>query len=273
MTITANYALLGATGQVGSAVLEVFLDAATKSGEKRHINLLIRSKPKLESQLKSHKYRSFDHSGIKMFETSDISNIDVLTDCIRNTRAVFLCVAGKVNQPGITIAQDQAKAVVTAMQKLRSEPNVSRLPHLVVLSSAEAEEVPYFSKDYGWLLRNILFFANGFIYHDLIAAEKYLRQHEDWLHFCIVKSGGIAVDIAGGHEIRFDKQQTFISYPDLAGGMLEIADEETDKYDGKNVSVISPRRARPEYRNAPLLLVGVLIYFFPWLYSWLGSPT
>lgn len=144
------------------------------------------------------------------------------------------------------------------------------LPRLVVLSSAETEEVPFFSKDIPWPIRNTLFAANGFIYKDLIAAEKYLRQHEDWLRFCIVKSGGISVDVAGGHEVRFDKQQTFTSYADLAGGMLDVAEEEGDKYDGKNVSVISSRQARPEYDNAPLLLRGLLVYWFPWLYSWLS---
>ena len=106
------------------------------------------------------------------------------------------------------------------------------------------------------------------MYNDLVAAESYLRQHEDWVDFCIVKSGGISWDVARGHEISFDRQQTFISYEDLAGGMLEVANEESNKYNGENVSVLSPGgKARIEFSSGPLLFRGLLVHLFPALHD------
>jgi len=70
--------------------------------------------------------------------------------------------------------------------------------------------------------------------------------------------------------VRFNKQQTFISYPGLAAGMLEIADEESEKCNGKSVSVVNPGGgAKIEYSSVPLLFEGLLVHVFPLLHSWL----
>lgn len=165
-----------------------------------------------------------------------------------------MCVALAKNMPGCTIAQDQAKAVIGALQKFREDGGAGKLPRLVILSSAKAEVEPHFSKGIPRPTRPILYAANSNLYNDLIAAERYLRQHQDWVDFCIVKAGGPSWDIARGREVRFGKQQTFISYADLAGGMLEVADEESDKYDRKNLSVVSSAGgAKIEYSSGPLL--------------------
>lgn len=263
----SSYSLLGATGQVGGEVLRVLLEMS--SIMKPKINVLVRSKAKLEKQLQTESFQQFDTSNVEVFEAGGVTDIKSLAKCIKGTRALFMCAAGSTNKPGSTIAQDQAKAVISALRVLQEEDEAAKLPRLVVLSSAEAEETPYFSADIPWPMRNILFAANSHLYVDLIAAEKFLQSQGDWFDFCIIKSGGISKDIARGHQVSFDKQQTFISYTDLAGGMIDVANDESSKYNGRNVSVLSPGgKARVEWASVPLLFKGLLIHLFPFLYTW-----
>lgn len=271
----STYAILGATGQVGRTVLKGLLERSQTESEttqQSKIHVLVRSESKFEKQLKTSEFASLDRSAIHVFESSDISNIDILSQCIRDTKAVFLCVAAPNNKPGCSIAQDQSKAAIAALRQIKDNSNgqTSKLPRLVVLSSAEAEETPYLSANIPWLMRNILFTANSNVYKDLIAAEKLLRAESDWVEFAIMKPGGLSWDIARGHQLSLDHQQTFISYADLINGMIEVADASSGRYDGKCVSVVVPGgKAKAAYENGPLLLKGILVHFIPWLYGWL----
>lgn len=268
----SNYAILGATGQVGGAVLKGLLGKLNKQQSSNtsnpKIHVLVRSKSKLEDQFQTPEFASLDHSIVRIFESPDISNVDDLVQCITNTRVVFQCVAAPNNQPGCTISQDTTNAVISAYRRLKDTGN--KVPRLIVLSSAEAEETPFLSANIPRPMRATLFTANSYVYNDLIAAEKILRKESDWIEFTIMKPGGLSWDVAKGHRISFDEQQTFISYADLVNGMLEVADEESSKYEGRNVSVLVPGGGAPTaYENLPLLFKGVLVHFFPFLYRWL----
>ncbi|KPI36058.1 Averufin oxidase-like protein [Cyphellophora attinorum] len=275
---TSTYSLLGATGQVGGSVLQSLLSQQPIP----KINVLVRSRSKLQAQLKTAPYSRLDTSTITIFETSSgVSDIDTLSKCIQRTEAVFLCAAASTNKPGTTVAQDQAKAVVAALRSIReqgSRSSPTKLPRLVVLSSAEAEETPYFSASIPWPIRPILFASNYHIYVDLIAAEVYLHQErkfdgDDWFEFTMVKPGGLSHDISRGDALSFDTQQTFLSYVDLANAMVEVAsgdDAEFGKYNGRAVSVVSPGgKAKVELGSGPLLFKGLLVYVVPWLHDWL----
>lgn len=134
----------------------------------------------------------------------------------------------------------------------------------------EAEETPHLSADVPWLMRSILFTALSNLYKDLIAAEKLFRAESDWIEYTMVKPGGLSWDVASGHQLSFDQQQTWISFADCVNGMIEVADETGGRYDGRCVSVVVPDgKAKPAYENVPILLKGILVHFFPWLYGWL----
>lgn len=138
---------------------------------------------------------------------------------------------------------------------------------LVMLSSAEAEIEPKFSLGVPWLVRQILFAANYYIYVDLIEAENHLRSKE-WLRVVFVKPGGISHDVRRGHTLSEEQQQTFVSYFDVAAGMVECA-ENGEKWSGKSVSVASTGKAKMLWSAVPLLSKGLLIYLLPWSHSWL----
>ena len=136
----STYAILGATGQIGGSVLEVLGQQSS-----RQIHCFVRSKAKLRQQ----RPEICSRSNVKIFE-GDISNLDILADCIYNTGAVFLMVAARNNNPGNRIAQQQAEAVVTVLERIRKEKANARNPVLVMIGSSEAEIEPKISLTVPW---------------------------------------------------------------------------------------------------------------------------
>ena len=252
------YAILGATGQTGGSILKLLGD-----NPKNEVNVLVRSRSKLE---KSYPPLSANKN-IRVFEGS-ISNAQTLAECLKGTKAVFLTVAVTVNAPDTSISVDTAKAVITALQNLKETDPHFKPPRLVVLSSASLDD-----KFWGGgpeFVHKIMYSANAFIYDDLKRAETYLRQYEDWLEMTFVMPGGLSHDVQQGHELSEEKQQTFISFLDLAAGMVEVADADA-RWDGKHVSVVlkGGRKAKIEYWAPVILGRGLLTYLFPWAYGWL----
>lgn len=79
-----------------------------------------------------------------------------------------------------------------------------------------------------------------------------------------------------GHELSFDTQESFVSYLDLAAGMIEAADDPAGRYDFGNVSVVNAEgKARFPVGTPWCLALGMLRHFFPGLHSYLpltGGP-
>ena len=169
------------------------------------------------------------------------------------------------SEPGTRIAQDQAKSVVAALETLRKGSEDLKLPTLIMLSSGEAEIELKFSLEIPWPIRNMLFASNYYIYIDLIEAERYFRT-KDWLDVVYFKPGGISHDIQRGHIVSEQNSQTFVSFLDVAAGMIECADE-SERWSGRCVSLLSKGKAKVEWSNMPKLLKGLLAYFVPGLYS------
>ena len=250
------YALLGATGTVGNYIFRTLAEDSD-----RKIHAFVRSRSKLERMSPE----ICSSPNVKIFE-GDISNTEVLSKCITGTRAVFLAVAASYNRPGENIAQIQAESIVSALESLRAKEKNVRPPTLIVLSSAETEEK--FCEDLPWLVQKMLFAANYHIYVDLMKAEKYLRAR-DWIGCVFVKPGGLSHDARHGYILSTEKQQTFLSFWDLVYAMVDIADADDGRWNGKAVSVLSHKKAKVETGAMWALSRGLVTYFFPWLYAYL----
>lgn len=254
------YAILGATGSMGSSILQL-LSAAPNN----KIHVLVRSRAKLEKLIPS----VSSNPNIKIFEGS-ISNAENLAQCLRGVKAVFLTVAVVKNIPGCSIAQDTARAVVTALTQLKDEDPTFRSPRLVVLSSASVDDkfwngIPAF-------VHHTLFAAMYYVYTDLQKAQSFLQTQDNWISSTFITPGGISHDVQRGHTLSESEQQTFISFLDVAAGMIEVADEESGRWDGKLVCVVgsSGVKARIPW-SAPLELVkGLVWYWCPWMYAYLS---
>lgn len=101
-----------------------------------------------------------------------------------------------------------------------------------------------------------------------------LRSHVNWLSVIFVKPAGLSPDVARGHRLTFDEEESFVSYLDLAAGMVEAAIDEEGRYEGRNVGVVNKTRGVGAKfpRGTPLcVLMGLVRHFFPWLHPYLPS--
>lgn len=74
------------------------------------------------------------------------------------------------------------------------------------------------------------------------------------------------MDAQRGHRIE-DREESFLSYLDLAAAMIEMAEEPNGKYDLRNAG--SPAKFPPG--TAWLILANLLRHFFPWTHQYLPS--
>jgi putative NADH-flavin reductase len=253
------YAILGGTGSTGSSILRLL-----SASPKNKINVLVRSKSKLQNVAPS----STNNPNINIFEGS-ISDIDALAKCLTNTKAVFLTVATNDNVPNCTIAQDTAHAVVTALTRLKKASPNFKAPRLIVLSSATLDDK--FWTNTPAFIHNMLYTAMSNLYTDLAKAEAFLRTQEDWLTSSFVMPGGIVQDVQKGHVLSTSQQQSFVSYLDVAAAMIEVADEEGERWNGAHVSLVlkEGQKARFEWWAPVVLGKGLVLSFFPWMYNYL----
>ncbi|KAL4951129.1 hypothetical protein BDW69DRAFT_201649 [Aspergillus filifer] len=217
------YAVLGATGNTGSALIENLLTNSSST-----IHAYCRNKPKLLRALP----HLADNKNVHIFEGA-ITDLSLIHACVRNTRAVFLTVTTNDNVPGCRLSQESAQTVLDALQKVRTEEPDIPLPKLVLLSSATID--PHLCRRMPKIFVPIMKTAASNVYADLIRTEKILRANEDWIKTVYIKPGGLSVDIQRGHKLDFDEQESFISYLDLAAAMLEAADDDTGLYEGRNM--------------------------------------
>jgi putative NADH-flavin reductase len=256
----STYAILGATGSTGTAILQLL-----SASPHNHINLLVRSQSKLANLSPS----ALSNPNIHIFESS-ISDIPTLTHCLTNTSAVFLAVAVNANVPGCSIAQDTAHAVISALSILKKDDAHFKPPRLIVLSAAPLE--PALWPNPSTWQRKLLYCALSNLYADLELAHAYLRSQDSWVSSTFVMPGGIVHDVQAGHEVVADRhQEGFVSYLDVAAAMIEVADHEGGRWEGRNVSLVlkNGRKARVEWWAPWILGKGLVLHYFPWVYGWL----
>ncbi|KAH8807230.1 putative NAD-dependent epimerase/dehydratase [Xylogone sp. PMI_703] len=259
----ATYAVLGSTGNCGSALIQNLLQSPHNK-----INAYCRNKAKLHRLLPE----VIDNKQVRVFE-GNISDVNLMADCVRNTKAVFLVVTTNDNIPGCHLSQDSATAVINALKKIKAEsgPGV-KLPKLVLLSSATIDDHLARSMP-GWF-RPIMLTAASHVYNDLRLTETFLRAQSDWVSTIFIKPAGLSPDVSRGHTLTLDEEESFISYLDLSAGMIEAADDAEERYDGLNVGVVNAKRgvgAKFPKGTPMCIFMGLMRHYFPWLHPYLPS--
>ena len=250
-----TYAILGATGKTGGALLELLL-----KDPNNHINAYVRSKTKLLKQ----RPHLEENKNVKIFEgsTSDISLIaSVLSPQVD---AAFGVLATNENIPGIRIAQEMASSVIAALCHLRNQDAHFKPPKLLFLSSASLN--PTLLGDLPAVAEALITRAMSHVYADLRYAEENLRLHRSWLDVTFVQPGGLTEDVQKGHRLSVDKMsEGFVSYLDLAAGMIEIAESGTYSWMGVSVNATA-KNVKFEPKAPPQILRGLVWHYVPWLY-------
>lgn len=233
-----------------------------------------------KSKLLSQRPQLTSNPNVTIFEGA-LSDTSTLSKCLTGTRAIFLATAASENIPGCTVARDQATAVLAALESsIDKSSRDSQLPTLVVLSSASLEDD--LMEGFPRVAKAITRMAFSNIYADLRHAERILRSEAPerlpGIRQVYVKPGALVHDPNPvGHRLSTDHQESFLSFLDLAAGMVEIAesgvgDGGEDDYDGKNVAVVPARPGtRAEVWLPYIVGKGLLWHFCPWLYPWLGN--
>ncbi|KAL8704657.1 MAG: hypothetical protein Q9201_002191 [Fulgogasparrea decipioides] len=248
-----SYAVLGATGATGGNILKLLIQDPQNT-----INVYVRSKAKLVKQFPAIE----KNPNVRIF-TGNLSDISLIASCLEDTDAVFSTVASNDNIPGTHIAQDTAQSIVVALMEIRMTKPQAKLPTIVWLSSGSINKKFYSQAPafVHWLLVT----SFSYVYTDLAHAQEYLELHRKWLKAVYIQPGGLVEDKQRGHTISTEKERTFLSYADLAAGMIEIA--ETGGYDWQGVAVNpSTKGTKIEWKVPGRMVKGLTFHYFPWTY-------
>ena len=254
-----TFAVLGATGNCGTAVIELLLrEQDTK------IHAYCRNKQKLINKIPD----VANEDRVSVFEGS-IFDSKLMQECIRNTDAVFHLVSTNDNVPGYRTGYDTASSIVAAIESIQSirPHDTSRTPSkLILLSSGTVDErlSSHIAPPFRLLLRT----AFSYVYEDLRRTEIFLRSKANVVSTVFIKPGGLALDIQRGHRLNFDHDESFVSYLDLAAGMIEAAADDQNRYEMQNVSVVNQQESATMPSGLLMgLSLGLLRHFFPFLHQ------
>ncbi|KAH6658471.1 hypothetical protein BKA67DRAFT_558150 [Truncatella angustata] len=254
-----KYAIFGATGKSGSALIEVLL----ASSPDNIIHAYCRNAAKLTNLFPE----AVNSKRIVVFE-GNIHDVKLFAECVRGCGTAFLSVTMNDNIPYVHVAEDTARTIITALQQNIRADSQLVVPKLVVLSSASLE--PSMCQNLPRIFHWIVTHANSHVYEDLRRAERALRAEGDWVSSIFIKPGGLSVDEARGYKLNLYEQDTFVSYKDLAGAMIEAGSDPDGRYDMKDVSVNNLSGSARFPPTLPLLaLSGLLRCFFPWLHPYM----
>lgn len=189
-----------------------------------------------------------------------------MANCISNTSAVLSALGANENIPGVHVAQDAAHSIVAACSELRNrDPNV-KLPKILFLTSASIN--PHLCREMPSIAVWLLHTALSYIYEDLEYAEAFFRLQKSWLDVTFIQPGGLVQDTRKGHSLSLERQQTFLSYPDLAAGMIEAATAKEGEYSWKGVSVVpTSNDTKIEWRVPLYVANGLLAHYLPSVFS------
>jgi len=217
-----TYAILGATGQTGSEIVKALLPTSA------HLNIYARSLPRLQAQFPSIQ----SAPNVTLF-IGDLSNKDLLASCLSNADVVFSSVAQNRNEPGLSVAQQTALAIIQALEPRRS---TERLPTVVFLSSGavmpdkNAEQNNTFAQ-------RLVHWCIYWVYTDLEKSFELFKANP-WVPVIIAAASALVHGT--GHEVKLvdDKEAAslLITYTDLATGMIMMGDE-GERWHGKHVAM------------------------------------
>ncbi|KAI4133903.1 MAG: hypothetical protein LQ347_001975 [Umbilicaria vellea] len=245
----SSYAILGGTGKTGRCLLSILLESPENT-----INVYVRSRSRLLALFPS----LSDNKRVAIFSGA-IDDIALLSSCISGVNAVFATVATNENVPGLRIAQDQSQSIVAAFCHLRTQDPATKLPRVLILSASMINPtlVAHLPSHVVWVVRH----AVSHVYADLEHAERFLRLHKSWLDVVFVQPGALVDGERRGHELSLELEISFLSYADMAAGMIEIAD--SVKYSWQGLSVNPKQEGAMGWLLPFSMAKGLLFHFIP----------
>lgn len=274
-----TYALLGATGSTGSAILNHLL---THPSPDLTLNLYVRSASKLYKLHPSLSPTPPEQPTINIFEGT-LETPEVLAQALKGVDVIFSCVAENANIPEMSIATDAAKAIIQACEDLKrkDEKGGYKAPTVVVLSSSTVN--PKLVAATPIVVRWIVEIALNWTYADLRRAEALYRslhyssgekKDAELLKVIFAQPSGlvpaIEKDKPTGHVLSTEAPSPMVSYADLGVGMVEMAERcEELGLEWKGVSVNATGAVRFDtWDKFKVLSNGVVANWAPGIWRW-----
>lgn len=253
-----HFAFLGATGNTGRLILSNLLTATNPEDK---FSIYVRSRTKLENLIPS---ISLDKR-VVIFEGS-IKDENLIKDCLSGAQTIFCTLGENENIPNITVLQDSAQAILTALSSLRLEartPSEWKAPRLLFLSSATWN--PRFAADRPALIHWMISNAFARPYSDLVKAQETLKKNPDLVDLLLVQPNALVKEPATGCVISTEFAYTAVSYEDLAEGFVRLAT--MPQYSNIAAVGVSSARAKNPVLYVPFVfgkvIRGLLFQFVP----------
>ncbi|TKA81514.1 hypothetical protein B0A55_02994 [Friedmanniomyces simplex] len=253
-----TYALLGATGATGSAVLRCLLEEPPAD---LTLNIFVRNKTKLLKAFPE--LESTKQPQISIVEGTP-SDQDALQRALTDAAVIFQCIATNESKPGVSVAYDTATSLIDTLKALHSSQKDAYHPPMILQVRA-APLNPTFAAQEPWLMSSFIHFALYHTYADTDRACKLLASTHDeipeLLDYAFVDTQAV-FDAEGttrtGHELTLIGPLTqSISYADVGAGFCEIAERREEfKGNGVGVKATGKVRATPG-SNMYYLAVGI----------------
>lgn len=224
-----TYALLGATGATGSAILRCLLLQPPPDLE---LNIFVRSKSKLFDAFPDLERTTVLKTNIIEGVPSDTTAVEA---CLKDVDVVMACIGTNISTAGISIVHDTTTAIVKALEAhQKSQGPAYKTPTIIQLRSASLN--PVFEAALPWIARNMAAFCFYYIYEDLDrACELFVssaEQQPQLLDYIFMDPPSIH-DADGttptGYKLILDgKQETALNYADLGVAFCEVAERRTE---------------------------------------------
>ncbi|KAK4891874.1 hypothetical protein LTR27_009573 [Elasticomyces elasticus] len=250
-----TYALLGATGSTGSAVLRYLLEVPPTD---LNLNIFVRNKSKLLKAFAD--LEDTKQPKINIIEGTP-NDEPSLQQTLKDAAVIFQCIATNQSTPGVSVAHDTVTALIGALKGLQSQSDSYRTP--MVLQVRAAPLNPTFAAQQPWLMSTIIHFALHHTYADTDKACKLLASTHDetpgLLDYAFIDTQAV-FDAGGttrtGYELTLTGPVSpSISYADTGAAFCEIA-ERREEFKGVGVGVTATGKVRAT-PQANMYFIGV----------------
>lgn len=234
-----TYALLGATGSTGSAIIRALL--ASPPPDLR-LNTLVRSKQKLLDifpdlqETSAFSVRIFEGSTTPSSHGDGDKSNESMDQCLEGVNVIFNCVGSNIPSAGTSLITDTVDSVIAALERHREKHGANYKPPTVIQLRSSSmnpdSPLPWIATTMSWFFFRYIYLDLGRACDRLVAASSGDEGGKSKLLDPIFIDPPAIHDAEGTMPTGFElftgtseglKQEPAISYADLSAAFVGVA--------------------------------------------------
>ncbi|KAK4629051.1 Averufin oxidase A [Fulvia fulva] len=233
-----TYALLGATGGTGSAILRCLLSEPPVD---LTLRILVRSRDKLLAS-----FPGLEQSTVVQIKIVQGTSTDIvaLGQCLEGASVIFNVVATNESKVGLSLCHDTAGTVIDTLESLQTT-NKQHYSKPTVIQLRSASLNLELNSGTPWLVTLFLSFCLHYIYSDIERAsqlyERTVRNQPDLMDYIYIDPpalhGAGRTKRTGYELISKGAAVNGVSYADLGAAFCEVASRK-DEFRGRAVGLV-----------------------------------